>query len=61
MLFLYVEFLAIILQKTWRLIPRKVATSVICLFFFFFYHSLQTSYITISQYLIKKEGEPVKS
>ena len=60
MLFLYVEFLAIILQKTWRLIPRKVATSVICLFFFF-YHSLQTSYITISQYLIKKEGEPVKS
>ena len=62
MLFLYVEFLAIILQKNLTFNSSKSGNlCYLFVFFFLFYHSLQTSYITISQYLIKKEGEPVKS
>ena len=61
MLFLYVEFLAIILQKNLTFNSSKSGNLCYLFVFFFFYHSLQTSYITISQYLIKKEGEPVKS
>ena len=54
MLFLYVEFLAIILQKTWRLIPRKVATSVICLFFFLL--TFITNILHHNQSIPDKEG-----